>query len=411
MWRVRLKTKLIELRSCLGLSEFPSNTFMPYWRLSFIYFCYFAVVGSLSPYWSLYLLSLGFSIKEIGFIVALPLVTKLISPYIWGWLADKSQKPIAIMIVGALGTCVFFSSLIYFKAYWPIVIFVFLYSFFWNAILPQFEVVTLQYLGDHPHFYSRVRVWGSIGFIVLVLSLGVLFDHFSLNLLPLIVLVFMLMIFLNILCLPKASHSNHTESSKIFWLTFKNSKIYLFFIILFLLQFSHGVYYAFFSIYLDDLSYSKSAIAFFWMVGVLAEIIAFVKMPSLFKRYSLNELLLTTLLLTALRWFFLANFAEIPALLFCTQLIHAFSFGVAHAVAIEFVRTNFSKGQQGQGQALYSAVCFGGGTALGIFVSSRIWEHNHKMAFGVSVMAVLLGACFCVFLIRKNSFVIDEKKL
>ncbi|WP_246439424.1 MFS transporter [Teredinibacter franksiae] len=81
---------------------------MPYWRLSAVYFCYFAVVGALSPYWGLYLADLGYRPIDIGLISAIPMLTKLAAPNIWGVLADSSGRRLLIIQLGALGACVFF---------------------------------------------------------------------------------------------------------------------------------------------------------------------------------------------------------------------------------------------------------------------------------------------------------------
>lgn len=373
---------------------------MPYWRLSSIYFCYFAVVGSISPYWGLYLQSLGFGIKDIGFIVSIPLFTKLISPNVWGWLADKTQKPIQVMLVGSVGTCLFFLVLIVRIDYWSLVAFVTLYSFFWNAILPQFEVVTLRYLSSNPHVYSRIRVWGSLGFIALVLLLGVAFEYLSLNVLPNIVLFFMISILFLIVSLPLLPEQSRLIKPQKFIEILTQPLVLMFFFVLFLLQFSHGVYYAFFSIYLDQLEYSTTAIATFWTLGVLAEIVFFLKVPLLLRRYDLYTLLLVTLLLTSLRWFLLAFFADNVLILAGSQLLHAFSFGAAHTVAIEFVRNTFGRDNQSQGQAFYSAASFGGGTALGIFVSSQVWESSEVFAFAISVVAAFLAAILCFLFLK-----------
>ncbi|NNF97645.1 MAG: MFS transporter, partial [Halobacteria archaeon] len=61
---------------------------MPYWRLSGFYFFYFASLGALLPYWGLYLKSQGYDITAIGDLMAIIMATKIISPNIWGWIAD-----------------------------------------------------------------------------------------------------------------------------------------------------------------------------------------------------------------------------------------------------------------------------------------------------------------------------------
>ena len=59
------------------------------WRFSSFYFFYFTTVGVLVPYWGLFLQSRGFNAKEIGQLMAILLLTKLVAPNMWALLADK----------------------------------------------------------------------------------------------------------------------------------------------------------------------------------------------------------------------------------------------------------------------------------------------------------------------------------
>ena len=75
---------------------------MPYWRLSSFYLFYFAALGALIPFWTLYLSSLGFNSIQIGQLMAIPTATKIVAPYIWGWLGDHIGKRMAIVRTGSL---------------------------------------------------------------------------------------------------------------------------------------------------------------------------------------------------------------------------------------------------------------------------------------------------------------------
>ena len=149
---------------------------MPYWRLSSFYLFYFAALGVLAPYWSLYLKDLNFNAVAIGQLMAIPMATKLIAPYVWGWLGDHLGHRMSIVRLGSLLTAIIFVSVFWLTGFWGLGIAMALFSFFWNAVLPQFEAVTFDYLGDDVSRYTRVRVWGSVGFILSVVLLGVLVD-------------------------------------------------------------------------------------------------------------------------------------------------------------------------------------------------------------------------------------------
>ncbi len=370
---------------------------LPYKRISLVYFTYFSVVGILTPYWSLYLDYLAFSPSAIGMIIAIPMITKVLAPNIWGWLADRSGRRLLVARLGAAGSLLFFSGLLFQQPLWMFVFLIAAFSFFWNAIHAQFEVVTLNYLKDKPESYSHVRVWGSVGFILVVLVLGFVLDRVSAASIPWFIWVFLLGIMLSSLTLPKQDQSPSHKAMGNFLGILKNRRILLFFLLLFLIQFSLGIYHAFFSLYMEGYGYSKTSIGLFWSLGVLAEIILFLFVPRLLKNYSLNTLIALTLVLSFIRWIITAFFADVLLLILLAQCLHAFTFGMTHAVAIEFVRREFGEGQQSQGQAFYNAVGFGAANAFGSIVGGYLFEvpllaMPGQFAFCASIAIVCLAA-------------------
>lgn len=375
---------------------------LPYWRLSSVYFFYFAVVGALAPFWGLYLESLGYAPEAIGILSALPVATKIIAPNIWGWLADKTGRRLWLIKIGAFGSAAVFAT-IFWRADYTALIWVILgYSFFWNAILAQFEVITLSYLGDKPYHYSYIRLWGSVGFIATVMILGMIFDLISVRFLPIFILTLLLCIGFASLSLPNAAvplmgkHQGHLSA------ILRRRAVLCFLLACFFLQFSHGVYYTFYSIYLEAHQYSRTAIGLLWALGVVAEIFIFLRMHQLMKQFNLRQLLLLSLGLTVIRWYLVAYYVDELAIIIVAQLLHAFTFGVAHAVAIELVRRFFGRGSQGQGQALYSGLTFGAGTAAGAYVSGQLWSLSSTLAFMVACVTALLAWLIAAYGVRKT---------
>ena len=137
-----------------------------YWRLSQFYFFYFASLGALIPFWTVYLDDLGYSSLQIGQLMATLALSKVIAPYIWGAIADRSGFHVRIVQVTSLLSLLCFLPLLWYDDYWSLLTLMLLFSFFWNASLPQFEVVTLNKLGEDSHRYSQVRLWGSLAFIL-----------------------------------------------------------------------------------------------------------------------------------------------------------------------------------------------------------------------------------------------------
>ncbi|MES9937165.1 MAG: MFS transporter [Sedimenticola sp.] len=369
---------------------------MPYWRLSGFYLTYFAALGALVPYWSLYLKGLGFSAVEIGELMAIPMATKFIAPYVWGWLGDHLGHRMAIVRAGSLLTVLVFTSVFWVTGFWQLALAMVLFSFFWNAVLPQFEAVTLVYLGDKAPLYARIRVWGSIGFIVAVIFLGMAVDLEG----PVIILPVLFAIYLSIwlssLLIRDPDTTPHLEEQPPIMAVLKKPPVIAFFVVCFLLQAGHGAYYAFYSIYMEEVGYSKTLIGQLWALGVIAEVIVFLFMHRLLLRFGARLVLMASLFLAALRWLLIGNFPESLAILLFAQTLHAATFGTFHAAAIHLVHHYFTGKHQGRGQALYSSLSFGFGGAIGSLYSGYLWSGmgpavTYGIAAGVSMLALLIA--------------------
>ncbi len=347
---------------------------VPYWRLSAFYLFYFATLGALIPYWGLYLSSLNFGPRAIGTLMAILMLTKIIAPNIWGWIADKRGNRLAIIRLAAFLSICAFAGIFFTDSFWGLALVLATFGFFWNAALPQFEVITLNCLGEHSHRYTWVRLWGSVGFILAVVALGYLLEHYGVALLPSIVLLLAVGIWFASLIAPKVGEVELPLQKEPLLRVLKQPTVIAFFVACALMQASHGPYYAFYSIYLDDFGYSRGLIGQLWALGVVSEVVLFLVMHRLFQHYPLRRLFLLCFGLTAVRWVLVAFFVDQLPVLIAAQLLHAASFGIYHAVAIQLVHRFFTGRLQGRGQALYSSLSFGAGGAAGSLAGGYLWD-------------------------------------
>ena len=347
---------------------------MPYWRLSAFYLFYFASLGALIPYWGLYLQGLGFGAVEIGELVAILMGTKLVAPNVWGWFADRFGRRMAIIRLASLLSTLTFVGVFLGNGFWWLALVMTVFSFFWNASLPQFEATTLSHLGDSTHRYSTIRLWGSIGFILTVTGMGWLLGVYGTGLLPKVLLVLFLGIWFASLCAPEgATHGEHVAYEPLRSVLARREVVALL-AVCFLMQASHGPYYTFFSIYMEQYGYSRSVIGQLWALGVIAEIGVFLVMHRWLPRFGPRDLLLASVFLTTIRWVLLAGYPEQLGIILVAQTLHAASFGVYHAVAIHLIHVFFVGRHQGRGQALYSSLSFGAGGAVGSLASGYLWS-------------------------------------
>lgn len=373
---------------------------LPYWRLSGFYFCYFALLGGVAPFLSLYFHHLGFSAARIGELVAIPMLMRCIAPLIWGWLGDRSGQRLLIVRLGALLTALTFAGILWRQDYLWLALIMALHGFFWHAVLPQFETITLGHLGKQSARYSQIRLWGSVGFIVTVVILGLLLERFSPAIYPQVMLGIMLAIFLCSLLVPPAPRRPVQPISPAagFLRQLRRPGVLAFFLSAGLMQLSHGPYYTFLTLHLEALGYGRGLIGAMWALGVVAEIILFMVMSTVLARFSLKQLLVGSFVLAALRWLLLGTLADNLAWLTLAQLLHAATFGCFHVAAIHFVQRSFGEHHQGQGQALYATLS-GCGGALGALYSGYSW---HGLGAGWTFALASLAALFAALLLWRR---------
>jgi PPP family 3-phenylpropionic acid transporter len=365
-----------------------------YARLSSFYFFYFAFFGAWLPYWPLYLQQLGYSAASIGALAAVLQGTKVIAPNIWGWLADRTQRRLRIIRYGAFAAIVIFSGIFWRQDFFWLLAVVTGFAFFWNAAHAQFEVITLDHLGANYRFYSRIRLWGSVGFIGAVVGLGFVFDHISVSWLPWLLIVMLGGIWIASLIVsePRSAPEKVVARERgSFLAIMRRPPVIAFFVTCFLMQAAHGGYYTFFSVWLERNGYSRAATGLLWSLGVVAEIVLFWVMHHLLQRFSLRQVMLASLAFTALRWLLIAYAVTNLPLLLLAQIMHAASFASYHACAVELVRRFFKGGHEGQGMAMYSGLAWGLGGAAGALVSGLLWTVSPTGTFAMASLFALLG--------------------
>lgn len=366
---------------------------MPYWRLSSFYLFYFSVLGALVPYWGLFLKGRGFDSAAIGELMAILMATKVVAPNLWGWLGDHLGHRMLIVRVASLVSILVFAGMFWAEGFWSIALVMMLYSFFWNASLPQFEVITFSYLKERVARYAHIRVWGSVGFIATVIVLGWLVDAHSAEIVVPAVLVLFIAIWFSSLTVQDPNPEPHPQSQPPLADVLKKPAIIGFFVAVFLMQVSHGPYYAFYSIFMKDQGYDESMIGELWALGVLAEVGLFLIMHRLLGRFGARRVLIASLVVAAVRWLLIGNLADSLWILLLAQLMHAATFGTFHAASIHLVHHYFRGRHKGRGQALYSSVSFGAGGAVGSLLSGYAWDGiGAAMTFAGASITAVLGA-------------------
>ncbi len=334
-------------------------------NLSRFYFTYYFFVGAFVPYWALYLQSEQFTVVEIGILMSMFQISRIFAPNFWGWLADHTAKrTVWIKLNAALGV-IGFVAVFWAHGFWPMLLVMGALSLFTSSTLPLSESLTLAHLATTNGHYSRIRMWGSLGFIVASVILGYLIDWSGIYVLLWMLFIVQITLFALTFTLPEAKVIPHEKDHFPVWKIIRDPAVIALLVGCALMVTAHGVLYNFYSIYLAEHGYSKSVIGLLWSVGVVCEIIIFIFMPKMMKRFSLKAILLVSLALAVIRFVIIGVAVDNIVLILIAQSLHAATFGSFHAASIEVVDQFFTGRHHAKGQAIYNSVTYGVGGAIG----------------------------------------------
>ncbi|HEX7952714.1 MAG TPA: MFS transporter [Burkholderiales bacterium] len=363
-----------------------------YQRLSGFYFCYFAFIGVFAPYFALYLRSLGYSAAQIGMLLAVNPVARIFGPNIWGWLSDHYRARGRLIRLTAVATTVVSTALFFDRGFAWMLVALLLLNVFWCGVLPLAESATLSLVGSRVGVYGRVRLWGSVGFIAVVIVGGYLFDFFGVRVLPLTVLLLLACMATSTYYLPRDREASpHVEHAAILSIVTRPEVMALM-AGFFLMQVAHGPYNAFYSIHLVEAGHTKTAVGWLWSLGVIAEIGLFLLLPRLMRAYSLNQILLFSFGCAFVRLLMIAWGVGSLTVLLAAQLLHAVTFGAFHSAGVAMMHQIFRGRNQARGQAIYTSLGYGLGGTLGTLMAGYAWETlGSGWTFTFAAVAALLA--------------------
>lgn len=334
-------------------------------NLSRFYFVYYFFVGAFVPYWGLFLQSEQFTAADIGILMSLFQISRIFAPNLWGWLADHTKQRVKwIKLTAFLGLLGFVAVFWAHGFFWFFFVMAAL-SLFTSSTLPLSESLTLAHLATTNGHYSRIRMWGSLGFIFAAVILGFFIDIYGIKSLLWFLLGVQIVLFALTFKLPEATIAPHANDHFSIWSIILQPAVIALLIGCALMVTAHGVLYNFYSIYLVQHGYSKGMIGLLWSLGVICEIFIFMLMPKIMARFSLKAILLVSLALAVLRFMILGMAVDNIVLLLFAQSLHAATFGSFHAASVEVIAQFFKGKHQARGQAIYNSVAYGLGGAIG----------------------------------------------
>jgi PPP family 3-phenylpropionic acid transporter len=360
------------------------------WAFGSFFFLYFAYVGLVSPYASLFFLDRGFTVIEIAILMSMLQITRIVGPFSWGWLSDYLSNRIGIIRFCACCAAIVFTAIYFLNSYIGFFIWMFVLHTILSSLMPLGESATVHALFKDNSFdkrYGRLRLWGSIGFITMVLIAGELFQRKGIELYPLLGAVVLLALAAVTFLLHEPKLERHRMVKGEFWVVLLNPDVRWFLISGFFMQFAHAALYVFYSLYLANLGYDKFQIGLFWALGVFAEVIFFYYQSKVLSRLDPEVVLQASFGIGVIR-FALMAFLPITSVLIIAQVMHAGTFAAHHSAATKLLQRWFAGPLQARGQALMATISYGLGGTLGGLFAGWIWESSQpRDVFVVSAFA------------------------
>ena len=367
-------------------------------QFGFFFFGYYGFVGVFSPYVSLYFSDAGMTAVQIGVLMSLIQVTRIFGPNLWGWISDRLQRRVLVLRLTAAGAVASFVGMFFGETFAQFFIVMVLLNIFTSAQGPMSEALMLTEMkGDLTH-YGLLRLWGSVGYIVAVMAAGLLLDWRGIGLFPWVGLVLLGLVLFASIRLKEAPQTQARQKGPSVLALLQRREIIAFLMSACLMIAAHTSMYVFFSLYMEQLGYSKMMIGLMWALSVVAEIAFFFYQAPIFRRFGVQRLMLFSLGIAVVRFLMVGFGSESLLLLMIAQVLHAATFAAHHSSMIMSLQRWFSGPLQARGQALYISVSYGLGGTLGGIGFSYIWDHFGPEAMYVVAAVVALGGLFAALL-------------
>lgn len=363
--------------------------------LALSYFTYFFSYGIFLPFWGVWLKGEGIAPETIGILLGAGLVARFLgSLLIAPRVKDPSHLVSALRLLTLL-TLAFAVGFCFGNGWGWLMLVIAGFNLFFSPLVPLTDALAATWQKQIRMDYGRVRLWGSLAFVIgsaLTGQLVAVWGHNAiLYSLILSVLAMLLGMLLKPNVMPQGEARTHSGDERSLWALLKEGPVWRFLLCVTLLQGAHAGYYSFGSIYWQEAGYSASTIGYLWSLGVVAEVIIFASSNVLFRRWNARNLLLLSACCGVLRWSLMAYSTELGWLLLI-QILHCGTFTVCHLAAMRFIAA-----RQGQEvirlQAVYSALAMGGGIAVMTVIAGFLFEHWQGGVFWV-MAAVAAPALF-----------------
>ncbi len=343
--------------------------------LGLFFFAFFFVWGIFVPFWALWLEGQGLSPDQIGLLLGLGLMLRFAGSLTIMPQINSASKLIPVVRWLGVLSLLAFSGFLFVSGFAWLAILTLLGNYLFAPFIPLGDAIATKWVYQIKMDYGKVRLWGSVSFIIASSSIGILISNFGTE-----VILYSILVGQAVLCLllmlrpspePQDLPGGSTQKAGL-WLVLKSPGVVKFIVMTALIQGSHAAYYGFSAIYWKSEGISETTIGYLWALGVVAETVLMAFSVRLFKHWSVAKMFMLGAFGGLVRWSLLASSSELSLIIFA-QCLHALTFAATHMAAIKYISEEAVPGHGIQLQALYSAISLGLSTAMLTFICGYLY--------------------------------------
>jgi len=366
-------------------------------RIAIFYFIFFMVTGVNLPFAPSYFASRGMGEAQIGMLIAAIQLSRLVGNPLIAHAADAWGETRLPIIICCTVSLIGFSLFPLIGGFPGLLALSLALGLIFTAVMPLSDGLTLRAAALGNFDYGRVRLWGSIGFILASTGAGILIAEHGAGLAIWLVIAAWLATVASSFGLPRMARQRREAGGMLTLLA--DRRFLLMLATCSFIQCSHSLLYAFGTIYWTTAGHSTATLGWLWAESVVAEVLLFAAakrfLPHLPQRY----LFVIAGIGAILRWV-LAGIGTALPLLIVVQFLHAFSFATTHLAAMTFIARRIPPGLLASAQVLLSTVV---GTSVGLVTIGvgGLYEALGGDAFYVMAGLALPGLALAILGARK----------
>jgi PPP family 3-phenylpropionic acid transporter len=369
-------------------------------RIALFYAAVFLVIGVHVPFWPVWLKSRGLGPGEIGLIMSVATWIRAFVPPLLAQVIDRRgerKRPMVALVAATLAAYALFT---FAGGFWTILGVTAIAAVCFSAIVPLGENVAMLSARDHGFDYGRVRLWGSLAFILAAVGAGRLLVGRDENLILWLMLATLGLTVVVTAALPEPGAAPAARGGRSPILVLLSRPVFVVFLIVAgLIQASHAAYYGFATIHWRAAGLSDDVIGALWAEGVVAEVVLFAFSGAVVKRLGPTKLLVLGAVAGIIRWGVLGSTADLAALA-AVQWLHALTFAATHLGAMHFLARAVPREHSATAQTLYAALGVGVLMGFAMIIAGGVYGAFAGTAFHVMAGLSVLGAAGGIALAR-----------